>query len=190
MRNAKTTGIVIFTLALIISSKMAYAGVIFTLTEVGGDVLIEGSGSYDLTGAAPVGSGVQDGFIDSSLGLSVGGPFGGVDFYGLTLNPGAFGTGGFLNGNPDFGDRFGIDVINIGGFITVPTGYVSGDLLSGSTLFSGQSFASLGLVPGTFEYGIPNDTLTVQVDRIPEAPMISLFGLGLAGLGWLRRKKA
>ena len=57
MRNAKTTGIVIFTLALIISSKMAYAGVIFTLTEVGGDVLIEGSGSYDLTGAASVGSG-------------------------------------------------------------------------------------------------------------------------------------
>jgi hypothetical protein len=71
------------------------------------DVVITGSGSYDLTGSALIGGGTQDGYINSSLGLAVGGPFGSVDLYALTVNPGAFGTGNGLNGEPDVGDLFG-----------------------------------------------------------------------------------
>lgn len=173
-------------LAFTVSATAAHAAVIFDVERVGGDVLVTASGSYDLTGAVPVGVGVQDGFINGSLGLAVGGPFGAVDFYQLTLNPGAFGTGGFVNGVPDTGDRFGLDIV--GGFITVPSGYVSGTPLAGTTRFSGHNLASLGLTPGTFVYGIPNDTLTVNV--APEPATIALFGLGVAGAGWARRRMA
>jgi hypothetical protein len=169
-------------------SLPAHAGVIFSITEVGSDVFIEGAGSYDLTGANLIGGGVQDGFINSSLGLAVGGPFQSIDAYQLTLNPGAFGTGAFVNGLMDTGDVFGLDVIGLGGFLTVADGYTSG-ALAGSTTIFGQSFASLGLTRGTFVYGIPSDTLTVRVGAIPEPASIALLGLGLAGLGYRRKIK-
>lgn len=151
------------------AAKDVNAAVLFTLTEVGGDVLVSGSGSYDLTGATFGGAALQDGFLNSSNGLAVGGPFQAVDTYTLTLNPGAFGTGVFFNGDPDVGDVFGFDSIT--GFLTVPAGYTSGSPLAGTTTFTGQNFASLGLTPGIFVYGIPNDTLTVEV--VPSVPTLS-----------------
>jgi len=171
---------------LLLSATQAFAGVIFTIDQVGGDVVIHGSGSYDLTGANLLTLGSQDGFINSGIGaLAVGGPAQGVDIYPFTTNAGVFGTGGFLNGNPDSGDVFGLDATNLGGFITVPIGYVSGQFLSGSTTITGQSFATLGLIGGTYVYQIPNDTVTVQ---IPEPLTIGLFGLGLLGIGLAQRK--
>lgn len=172
-----------------VAANNARAGVVFNITQEAGGVRIVGSGSYDLTGATMVGGGVQDGFINSSLGLAVGGPFGPVDFYSLVLNPGAFGSGTFFFGSPDVGDRFGLDVINSGGFLTVPDGYASGQTLAGSTFFSGQSYASLGLVVGTWVYGIPSDTLTVNVRSVPEPGTFALLGLGLVGLGFSKRRK-
>jgi len=138
-------------------------GVVFTVSEVGTDVLIQGAAIYDLTGATLLGLATQSGFINPSAGLAVGGPSftANVEAYSMTVNAGAFGTGGFAGGTTDIGDVFGFDSVT--GFITVPTGYTSGQTLSGSTLIAGQSFASLGIIPGVYEYAIPNTTVTLFV---------------------------
>jgi hypothetical protein len=174
-------------------SDRAAAGVIFTINQVGPDVVITGNGSYNLTGATLVGTGSQDGFVGGASGaFAVGGPFGPVDLYALTTNPGLVSTGPFVNGTPDVGDRFGLDTVNFGGFLTVPRFYTSGTPLSGSTRFANRTLAGLGLTPGTYVYGIPNDTLTVRVNPVPEPLSVAVFG-GLVTVGGLvarRRMKA
>jgi MYXO-CTERM domain-containing protein len=180
---------VAFCLAMAIN--VAQAGVVFTVTQDGSNVFIEGSGSYNLTGATNIGNGSQAGFINSSVGLAVGGPFQTITSYALTIDPGPLGTGAFVNGSLDTGDVFGFDAIHDGGFITVPEGYTGGPL-AGTTTIIGQSLASLGLHPGTFVYGIPNDTLTVMVvASVPEPSSLvsGLLGVALAGGYWLRCRR-
>ena len=91
--------------------------------------------------------------------------------------------GSLVNGAPDTGVRFGLDALH--GFLTVYSGYVSGTALSGTTTFANQTFASLGLTAGTYTYGIPNDTLTVEIPTVPEpaAWALMLVGVGLIGAG-------
>ena len=163
-------------------SGLANAALIFTVNEVGSDVVITGSGSFDLTGTSLAGSSTfNGGFMNSSTALAVGNP-GSFDVYnGFTTNSGAFGTGSFFDGSGDSGDLIGFDSIQQGGLVFLPTGYVSKNALSGSTTLVGHSFASLGLITGTYDYATTDDTITVQV-QVPEPTT-------LAGLASRRFKK-
>ena len=66
---------------------------------------------------------------------------------------------------------------------------MSGTLLSGSSTYVGQTFASLGLTPGTYLYswgsGSTADSLTVQIGpaAIPEPGTWMMIMLGFAALG-------
>ncbi len=67
----------------------------------------------------------------------------------------------------------------------VPTGYVSGTALSGSSTYDGMTIAGLGLTPGTYTYssgtGADADSLTVNVGAVPEPSSLALATAALAG---------
>jgi hypothetical protein len=72
----------------------------------------------------------------------------------------------------------------------VPEGYVSGSSLTGSSLFSGQTLASMGLVEGTYAFnwgsGSTGDSITFEVGVPPVPAPLPLLGAASA-LAWSRR---
>ena len=117
-----------------------------------------------------------------------------ADFYTNATNfvfPSDFGPG-VLPGGTSFatsgsGDTFG----PIRSGLIVPQGYNSGDLLSGSATYAGETFESLGMDVGTYVWtwgdGGTADSFTLNV--IPEPGSALLLGMGLAGLSVVRRSR-
>jgi hypothetical protein len=62
---------------------------------------------------------------------------------------------------------FGLEVFASTMEILLPSGYTSGDPISSTQTFSGQTFTSLGLTPGTYDYtwgsGINEDSFEVVI---------------------------
>ena len=167
------------------------SGVTFEFQEDGSDVLLTGSGFYDLLGALSLGQGFQGAFF-GEFGLSVGEAEGPTDLYALSSNSGAFGTIDFVEGSGGAGGLFGLDFLGIpgtaDGFISVPQGFQGGSV-SGSTRFTGQSFATLGLIEGSYQYAIPNTAITVNI--VPEPGVLGLLGMMLlVGAVMVRRRAA
>jgi hypothetical protein len=171
----------------------AKAGFIMTLKESGGDVIGTGSGSFDLSGleynfSSHLGSaGIvpSSGFIVFGLGTSETE----IDAWtGLTMPPdfGYFGPGNSSDPSST-GDLVGV----LFNELFVPAGYVSGTALSNTATFSGASFSSLGVTPGTYIWGLPNDTFTLEVGAdAPEPGTWGLLGIGIAGLMLCRRLRS
>lgn len=168
-----------------------------TAAENAGDVIFSGSGSlnlsaltltftngYSIPWAAPA---------ESSFLL---GPINGAayDAYEAISFPADFGPGALPGGmvaSDGSGDLFG-PLPYFGDELWVPTGYQSGDPLSAQIIFSRESFASLGMIPGVYIWswgsGADADNLTLKVEpTIPPVPgPVPLLGAG-AALSWTRR---
>lgn len=175
------------------ASANCLSAIIVTATETGGDVVFSGGGSADLTGLSystttNVTSGaIPDGpvfYMNAGSNVDV--------FTGLS-GPSDFGTNNILAASSSSGDVFGLSSSTS---ILLPDNYVSGAILSAAMTFNGQTFASMGLTPGTYVWswgagGAGNDSLTLQIGDadVPEPAMIALMGLGLAGIGYQRCKQ-
>jgi hypothetical protein len=145
---ATTLGIV---LAWLLSVQPAEAGYIVTLQQVGTDVVATGSGVIDLTGLSIVGHHVP---TLTDIEPANGGIFTGAtafaDVYrGDVSGPTRFGSGSATYTNNASGDMVGIYAV-FGNIVVVPTGYVSGTALSDTAIWSGKTFATLGVNPGMY----------------------------------------
>jgi hypothetical protein len=187
MKLSKWVGLA--ALGLVTVGGSAEASVLIDMSEVGGNLVITGSGTIDLAGLSFSSSGLDHGFVFASLGGVAVGPEGADDLYSGVAGPASFGTGGFIIPFGQSGDVFGV----LGTFspptILVPHGYVSGTSLSGSSTYVGQTFTSLGLKQGTYLYtwgsGADGDSLTVQIGpaSVPEPGTWAMIMLGFAALG-------
>ncbi len=179
----------------------ANAAFIATMDQVGADVVITGSGSFDTIGLTPT----SPFFPESELSitpslnaLSLGGGEAQQAFTGLTPDHATFGNGGETFGSSFSGDVVGIGDMAIAGpnSLFLPDLYVSGTSLSDLTIFAGNTFASLGVTPGTYVWtwgsGATADSFTLQIgpaQTVPEPASLTLLAVGLAGLGLVLRSR-
>jgi hypothetical protein len=129
-----------------------------TLLEVGGDVVLSGAGTLNLTSL----TNVQPLFRDSNIvpsasqfgcGLAGPGPFNSRLYTGSTFNsPTNFGTGNQTLGSSGTGDFFGVTFGTPNNQLFIPSGYTSGSFISGTTTFNSTTLATLGATPGTYTW--------------------------------------
>jgi hypothetical protein len=171
----------------------AEAHFVFTMQQVGGDVVVNGSGSINTTGQTLVSNG-RSPILRADVGFLLGGPLPGPNLYNHfpTLSgPFNFGTGGFFSPTTSSGDVAGI--LFSGQEIIVPQNYMSGHSLSETMTFAAETLAGLGVTPGTYTYtwgtGTNADSLILEIGAVPEPASLALFGVGLAGLGMVLRTR-
>jgi hypothetical protein len=159
---------------------------VVTLDQVGSNVVETGSGAIDLHGLTfLVTNPVMPTYdIITPLAASLGiGPTGmpNQDLYSGISGPTNFGTGGQTNVSSGTGDP--VALFGSTHFLAVPEHYASDTTLMDTATFTGKTFASLGVTPGTYEWtwGTGADqNFTLQIG--PAAVPAPLIGNGLPAL--------
>ena len=180
--------------------------VIVNANEVGGNVLFAGGGTFNLAGLSILAgynystqAYISSAFIPTAT-------FGAnpatailVDTYaGFPEMP--FGSGLDRVADLGSGDRFGVNANQL----LVPAGYLSGSLLSATNTYSGMTFDSLGVTPGSYTWtwgsGMDADSFTLNIVATPSAVpesgstafsmLLSLGALAVLGRSgpWMRAK--
>lgn len=179
-------------MAVLACANVLHAAALIKISEIGNDIVMEGSGMLDLTdlririSSMALGSGVSG---DPPVVL-VGPPGAQTSSYvGVSLRaPDSIGDlQGFELGDGGEGDLFGASFFfppRAEPGIVVSETYVSGDPLSGSGLFSDLTLEDLGIAPGiyTWEWGLNEhaDSLTLYVAPEPSSGVTAFMMLVLA----------
>lgn len=171
----------------------AHAIYTLTVTESGSDVVATGSGALDTSALT---------FNNTTTGLAqiypfVGGVIAGgtgsqsIDvYYGLVTFPTSLGIG--LQAFPDSGS--GDAVGGSTSAMYLPAGYTSSSALSTTMTFTGKSFSSMGLSPGTYVWTWESDSFRVVVSsqnqsEVPEPASMLLLGMPMAAMLMARRRR-
>ena len=181
------------------------SGFSVTIVESGGNVVMSASGSLnvnDLTLVSPsVGPLGVGGLGVTTATFLMGANVAATQYSGFTTSPSNFGPGGGgASPTSTSGNIFG--VVKFDGptgtpSLLVPTGYTTGTVISSTQTFSGQTFSSFGLTPGTYTYtwgsGANADSINVVVGGAGVTPTPTATSVtptptptsGATGGGWL-----
>ncbi|MBV9656516.1 MAG: PEP-CTERM sorting domain-containing protein [Verrucomicrobia bacterium] len=178
----------------VLSPSRAHAVFTFTLSQVGPDVVVTGSGTFITTGLTFSNNVNGTPGIAPSFGNLLVSPTGAQPFavYSGITGPGSFGSGTGATESSGTGPDAGVNGSNH--VLGLPVGYVSGTFFTDSATYNNATFASLGFTPGTYTYtwgsGATADSLTVT-GVVPEPSSWAMVGAGtlmLLGLGRARRR--
>jgi hypothetical protein len=134
-----------------------------SISQVGSDVVWNGSGSFNLAALTSAGVGSIGGGYNASDAIWAIGPNVTIDTYSGTITyPLTFGTGS-VPVTSTAGSTFGIVPGGGGRLLLVPPGYTSNTTISGSSTYGGQTIAGMGLTPGTYtwSWGTGGNTSTL-----------------------------
>jgi hypothetical protein len=179
---------IILTLALFTGAVSLPAAVIINVYESGSDVIMEGSGSLDISGLNSNGNYEVGNWqtIPDQGWLRVGSTPTMLTYYIIETSPGSFGTGGGVTA--DFGSGNSLQATPYAD-IGVEVGYVSGTMMAFSSTFSGATFQSLGFTEGTYVWSWAADSITMNVAAVPEPAAYGLMaGALMLGLACCKRK--
>lgn len=178
-------------------ASTADAAIVIDITQVGSDIVVTGSGSFDTTGLART---VQGGTFSMGMNPSfgvvrfgTGSTVGQISTYAVS-GPAAFGTFATIDpyrlATTAVGDVFGI--FGRDRHVILPLDYVSGSALSGKLTFANLSFSTLGLSAGTFVYSNARDSVAVNVGTaaVPEPASWAMMILGMGIVGAMLRRRA
>jgi hypothetical protein len=136
--------------------------------------------------------------VNPSAGFIITGPASlvtGDTYVGfLGVGPNVFGNGFSTLANSGSGDMVGLAFVGIPSILIVPSGYISGTVLSDSSTYDNATFASLGVTPGTYVWtwgpgANQNFMLIIGGAGVPDGgSTVSLLGFALFGVAALRRK--
>lgn len=185
--------------ALLFSQGQAKAVLIYNIYESSGDVIVQASGSLNLPSAVGAGDcDGADGGIASYIAIICTGPNAILNVYGIT-GPATF-DGSVFNGDGSSTSSISTYISgNSGLFVTpgfgISSGYTSGDPIFSSSIFTGQTLASLGFtlssgLIGTWSLDGTSDTIQAFLGP-PSAEVpgpLPLFGAA-AAFGWSRRMR-
>ncbi|MGA0175813.1 MAG: PEP-CTERM sorting domain-containing protein [Chthoniobacterales bacterium] len=179
--------------AALAAGNSAQADLSFTMTETGSGVTLTGSGSFNFGGSLSTSGAGFGSIVRPDLAFFDTGPLvTGHDYANdaIVSGPTSFGSGADTVATSGSGDTFGVRVQFLND-VYLPSGYTSGNALSGEAFWSGATLASLGVTPGTYNwntsYGGVDDTITLNV--VPEPSSAALIGFAALGYGLLRRRR-
>jgi len=134
-----------------------------TVSQVGPNVVWNGSGKFNLAALTSAGTNNIGGGYQSNQAIWAIGPTTTVDTYSGTITyPTSFGAGG-TPVTSNTGSTFGILPGGSGRLLYVPSGYTSNTTISGSSTYANQTISGMGLTPGvyTWSWGTGGNTSTL-----------------------------
>jgi hypothetical protein len=183
------------TIAILFSAlfvhQSIHANLNFMLFEEMSGVLLSGSGSFDPTGYTEIQTPTENpqtggAFVPNVSIAIVGTEY--MDFFDVSpiaTGPSNFGSGSGKFATSGTGVAFGFDFDF--GAIFVPQDYVANSYITGTGFYEDESFASLGVTPGTYKWEL-SDGQTVTLTVVPEPTSIGL-SIALLAVTLVRRRR-
>jgi len=175
-------------------ASLAQAAYYLALHQQGNDVFAQGAGTIDLTDLVAEAVGV---LASANMYPMLGGVLAGPTLAVADLNSGfagptSFGGGTSENASTGSGDILGVDSFHN---LVAPDGYVSGHDLASFATWANQTFGSLGVTPGSYQWtwgsGAHADffqlDLFEEAAAVPESSSVLLLALSLGLVVMLAR---